>query len=43
LIETVTVVEAPAARVPVVVDRVVHAWVFEAVQSIEVRPELRRV
>jgi hypothetical protein len=38
LIETVTVVLAPAARVPLVEERVVHGCPFEAVQLIELLP-----
>jgi hypothetical protein len=36
--ETVTVAVAPAAKVPLAVERLTQACVFEAVQSIELSP-----
>ena len=38
LIETVTVVLAPAANVPLAEDRLTHDWPLEAVQLIELPP-----
>ena len=43
LIEAVTVVVAPGAKVPLVDDRVTHAWPFDAVQLIEIPPVFWRV
>jgi hypothetical protein len=43
LIHTITVVVSPDARVPLIDDRVIHAWPFPAVQVIDVPPGFRSV